>query len=318
MTPRHYVCPRADEHWETDGRLDKPIWERAPWSDAFVDIHEGPIPRHETRVKMLWNYEGLHIGAWLEEPHLWATLTDHDSVIFQDNDFEVFLDPDGDHHLYYEIEVNALGTEWDLLLVKPYRDGGPAMNAWEIEGLRVGVHLDGTLNDPSDQDRGWSVEIALPWAVLGQAAGVRCPPEPGDQWRINFSRVQWTLDVIDGRYVKRPGLPEDNWVWTPQGAIDMHRPERWGFLQFAEDADAPFVLDPDWEIREALIAVYHAERAHLAAHGSWSDSLVELGLSLPDIELHTSPVGFVALAPCASGGRLAIREDSRLWREGRA
>ena len=51
------------------------------------------------------------------------TLTEHDSVIFQDNDFEVFIDPDGDNHNYYEIEINALNTEWDLRLPKPYRDG---------------------------------------------------------------------------------------------------------------------------------------------------------------------------------------------------
>jgi len=43
------------------------------------------------------------------------------SIIFHDNDFEVFLDPDGDNWMYYEIEVNAAGQVWDLMLVKPYR-----------------------------------------------------------------------------------------------------------------------------------------------------------------------------------------------------
>lgn len=43
------------------------------------------------------------------------------SIIYQDNDFEVFLDPDGDNLMYYEVEVNAAGQVWDLLLVKPYR-----------------------------------------------------------------------------------------------------------------------------------------------------------------------------------------------------
>ena len=75
---------------------------------------------------MLWDDDFFYIAAALEEPHVWATLTEHDSVIFQDPDFEVFLDPDGDNHSYYEIEINALGTVWDLRLVKPYRDGGPA------------------------------------------------------------------------------------------------------------------------------------------------------------------------------------------------
>ena len=115
---------------------------------------------------MLWDDDCLYIAAELEEPNVWATLTKHDSVIFQDNDFEVFLDPDGDGHLYAELELNALNTTWDLLLTKPYKDGGRAIDAWEITGLRTAVHVDGTLNDPRDRDRGWSIEIAWPWKGL--------------------------------------------------------------------------------------------------------------------------------------------------------
>ena len=97
-----------------------------------------PKPRFRTRVKMLWDDEALYIAAEMEEPHVWATLTEHDSVIFHDNDFEVFLDPDGDNHLYGELELNALNTTWDLLLTKPYKDGGQAINAWEITGPEDG------------------------------------------------------------------------------------------------------------------------------------------------------------------------------------
>ena len=89
---------------------------------------------------MLWDDTYLYVGALLEEPHVWGTLTKHDSVIFKDNDFEIFIDPDGDNHEYYEIEINALNTEWDLFLTKPYRDGGPAINEWEIPGLKTAVH----------------------------------------------------------------------------------------------------------------------------------------------------------------------------------
>ena len=118
-----------------------------------------------------------------------------DAVIFQDHDFEVFLDPGGDTHEYYELEVNALGTAWDLFLVKPYRDGGPALHAWDIAGLRVGVDVRGTLNRPGDRDEGWTVELALPWETLREAAPGRRAPRDGEQWRLNFSRVA----VDDGR-----------------------------------------------------------------------------------------------------------------------
>ena len=180
---------------------------------------------------MLWDYSFFYIHAWLEEPRVWATLTEHDSVIFQDNDFEVFIDPDGDALRYFEFEVNAFSTTWDLFLAKPYRDGGSADNSWETDA-RVAVFVDGHINDPSVTDRGWGVEIAFPWSCF-ESGGMPCPPSPGDVWRVNFSRVQWHIEVIDGRIVKKPGLPEENWVWSPQGMVDMHQPEHWGFVEFS-------------------------------------------------------------------------------------
>ena len=109
-----------------------------------------------------------------------GTLDKHDSVIFHDNDFEVFIDPDGDNHEYYELEINALNTTWDLFLPKPYKDGGRADNGWEIPGLKTAVHCRGTLNDPSDEDQGWDLEIAIPWAC---APRVRQSPRSAAHWR---------------------------------------------------------------------------------------------------------------------------------------
>lgn len=232
--PRGYVCPRTILPPKVDGRLDEAIWGHAPWSGPFVDI-EGdskPRPLFETTVRMLWDDDSLYIGARLTEPQVWGTLTEHDCVIYQDNDFEVFLDPSGRGHHYVELEVNALNTTWDLLLTHPYRAGGMPISGWEFEGLRTAVSIEGTLNDPSDTDAGWNVEIAIPWRSLRDVAGVALPPRDGDQWRINFSRVEWQHSTADDEYRKVPNTPEFNWVWSPQYAIDMHRPEWWGVLHF--------------------------------------------------------------------------------------
>jgi len=187
-----------------DGKPFGGEWERADWSEEFVDITGNPelAPWHSTKVKMLYDEVALYNGANQAEPHLWATLTEHDSIIFNDNDFEVFLDPDGDGRLYGELELNALNTTWDLLLVESYRNGGPAIHAWEISGLETAVHLRGTLNDPSDIDKGWSLTIKWPHKALKEIAKLNYPPLVGDVWRINFSRVQWSLDVVENQYVK--------------------------------------------------------------------------------------------------------------------
>ncbi|MBU2502020.1 carbohydrate-binding family 9-like protein [bacterium] len=285
--PRQYGCPAVSVPPVIDGSLEDPAWSGAPWSDPFVDI-EGPArpaPTFATRVKMIWDDRFFYVGAELEEPHLWATLRERDAVIYHDNDFEVFIDPDGDNHLYYELEINALGTEWDLLLVKPYRDGAPAVNAWDIQGLRTAVRLEGTLNEPGDTDEGWSVEIAIPWTVLAECAGRPAPPRPGDIWRVNFSRVQWDLEVEDGAYAKRLAagggpLPEHNWVWSPQGLIAMHYPEMWGEVMFMAGGEAgPFDDSPEHlSITDAqtLMPLYYAQREHHERHGRFAGSLGEL------------------------------------------
>ena len=204
FAPKHYLCRRANGPLQLDGCLDKPFWEGADWTDDFVDI-EGdlrPKPGKRTRAKMLWDDECFYFAAELEEDQIWATLTERDSVIFYDNDFEIFIDPDGDTHQYYEFEINALNTVWDLLLVKPYRDGGPAVNGWDISGLRTAVHIDGELNRPGAANRKWSVEVAMPWNTLRECAHEGRPPVAGEYWRVNFSRVEWRTEVVDGKYRK--------------------------------------------------------------------------------------------------------------------
>jgi hypothetical protein len=230
--PKHYDCPRATSPVQIDGRFDEAAWQSAPWTDDFIDIEGAmkPKPRFRTRAKMLWDDEYLYIAAELEEPDVRATLTEHDSVIFHDNDFEVFLNPSGDTRNYFEFEINALNTGWDLFLPKPYREQGKADNSWEIPGLKTAVYVDGTLNKPGDKDRGWQVEIAFPWAAFQPRSGFGAP-KPGNEWRVNFSRVEWRTEITGGAYRKLPGR-EDNWVWSPQGVVDMHRPEHWGFVRF--------------------------------------------------------------------------------------
>lgn len=268
--PRGYVCARASRPLTIDGDLTKPEWSLAPWTDDFIDI-EGdarPRPHFRTRAKMLWDDTYFYICAELSEPHVWGTITEHDAVIFQDNDFEVFLDPDGDCHDYGELELNALNTTWDLRLPKPYRAGGSAENSWEIDGMKSAVKVHGTLNDPSDIDASWTVELALPWKSLATLKGGSCP-SVGRLWRVNFSRVEWDVDIVDGAYVKRPGLPERNWVWSPQHVIDMHRPEWWGYVQFEETQDVSFRPDPDFAEKAALLAQWQNATDEKALADDW-------------------------------------------------
>lgn len=285
----HYVCYYATEKPVIDGAGNDPVWQKASWTSDFTDI-EGdlrPKPAYRTRTKMLWDKEYLYIYAELQEPDLWGTLRQHDTIIYDDNDFEIFINPTNDTHNYFELEFNALNTEMDLFLPKPYRNGGKALLSWDAQGLVSAVQTKGTMNRPGDTDTGWSVEMAIPLKSLGFWDGKRLPGD-GSQWRINFSRVEWDRDVVNGQYVPRlrPGsdrrLPEHNWVWSPQGIIDMHAPEKWGYLQFSSHGgggdSVAFVPPADEALRGVLWKVYYAEKGYQKKHGVYAAKLSDLGL----------------------------------------
>ena len=325
-SPRTYVCYKTKTPVIIDGKMDESSWENTDWTQLFVDIegNKKPDPYFETRLKMLWDEKYFYFGAILEEPHVWATLTMRDAVIFKDNDFEIFLDPDGDTHNYYELEVNAFETEWDLILIKPYHDQAKvAVDSWDIPGLITKVHVDGSLNDPSDTDKGWNLEIAIPWKALEECAP-NFHPQEGEQWKVNFSRVQWDVEIIEDQYVKTDA-PEHNWVWSPQGLIYMHMPELWGIVQFTqappEQGNVEFQESKIDQIKWALRQVYYGQRNYFFKNDRYTASLKELNLIKKPVEdvpwppkIVLTPSGWEAVAQWTDRS-IFIRKDGKVWVE---
>lgn len=334
--PQQYIAHFTPTPPTLDGRLDDALWQAVPWTQDFVDIADGPNPRKRTRAKMRWDHDFLYVGAWLEEDEIWANVTVDDEVTFHDNDFEVFVDAAGSTHYYKEFEMNAINQKWDLCLNKPYSNGGyenssrtHGAHGYEMHA-RSAVHVEGEVNNAHAKNAAWSVEIALPMeSLLVNQTGAE--PSPGMFWRLGFSRVEWRVVREGGAFWKDPAYPhEDNWVWQPQGVVDMHRPERWGVLQFADEhvEAAQLVRDPSWPIRRAAAEVYDAQAAWAAEHGGhFTSSLERLegvasSVSLlrggacthePTVELSSSGEQFTARVSSTDGKLVAtIREDRRL------
>ena len=326
-TPKTYVCYKASTPILIDGKLNDSAWVNSKWTESFVDIEGNlkPEPFYDTKVKMLWDDNYFYFGAEMEEPHVWATLIARDAVIFKDNDFEIFLDPDGDTHNYYELEVNALETEWDLILFKPYHDDSKvALDSWDIPGLITKVHVNGTINDPSDLDKGWSVEIAIPWKSLVGNYRSNNPPKEGEQWKVNFSRVQWDVDIVENQYVKTDS-PEFNWVWSPQGLIYMHMPDLWGLVQFTEappeQRNVEFQISQIDPIKWAMRQVYYRQRNYFFKKGHYTESLKGLNLITTPVEgipwppkIVLTPSGWEAVVMW-NDKHVIIRKDGRVWVE---
>ena len=287
-TPKNYVVKYTAQEPLVDGNINDVVWQKAVWTELFVDIEgaKKPAPAYATKVKMLWSDTALFIAAYLEEPHVWATLKKRDAIVYHDNDFEVFIDPDNNTHHYYEIEVNAFNTVLDLFMPKPYRNGAAAMLGYDVTGLKTALQVQGTLNNPTDTDSSWTIEMAIPFRSLYMGNYWRAPAE-GALWRINFSRVQWQADVVDGKYIKRKNdkgaaLPEDNWVWSPQGVVNMHYPERWGYLLFTKKEDTTFSLPYDESRKPYLWLLYYRQKGYQQKHGRYAATLKQLGIETAD------------------------------------
>ncbi len=244
---------------QIDGKLEESVWQLAPRSASFRDLISGASTMHDTRVAVLWDDEFLYVGYWIEEPNLQASLTERDALIYTDNDVELFI---AGEHAYYEFEINAYGTIYEVFFiweeayvkngysrmeefdrdrpgVRPFHGVGYKNHPkgrrigywnWDYEGLRSAVYLDGTINDNSDRDRGWTVELALPWSgmeALFMGNQMSLPPLHQDVWRMDFSRFN--------QYKAAPPAHDSGgWAWSPHGVWDSHLPECFTYIHFSE------------------------------------------------------------------------------------
>jgi hypothetical protein len=258
----HYTCFKAPGAIRVDGDLDKPAWRLAPKSRRFVDLVTGEPGFFDTRMACLWDERALYVGFWMEEPQVRATLTERDSFIWFDNDVEVFF---GGDDCYYEFELNALNTAYEVFFI--YQDalkrGGRfdvpefdlysrdvdvlsgfqdptrygkhprgkrwAFMDWDFPGLETSVRVDGRINDPSSVDKGWTAELAFPWAGFSKLFADRAfPPAEGDTLRASFSRFEAL------RYHGKTVAESAAWALNEHGVYDSHIPECFSYLHFTE------------------------------------------------------------------------------------
>lgn len=330
VPPAGYVITYAIQPPQIDGDISDKIWQQAVWTDYFRDI-EGdvkPKPYYNTRAKMLWDDTYLYIAAELEDPHVWANLKNRDEVVFYDNDFEVFIDPENTTHRYFEYEINAYNTIFDLFLPKPYRAGSGALISWDSNRLKHAVKIHGSINKPDDKDKGWTVEMAIPFSDITIGNNTHVPKE-GEIWRLNFSRVQWETDIVNGEYVKKKDksgkvLPENNWVWSPQGVVNMHLPERWGYILFtrkdATKSVPAFVMPYSEKQRQYLWLVFYKQHEYKRKNGQYADSLDKLNIKeiqfVDNVEnkltLSATPVQFSAKISDSKGPEISINDEGNI------
>ncbi|XP_052760334.1 uncharacterized protein LOC128203098 [Mya arenaria] len=274
-----------------DGVLNDDAWKEVPWSADFVDIRSErfPTPFFTTKIKLRWDDNNLYVGAYIQEKDIYATKTTHDDRIWEDNGFELLIDVDGTMFNYKQIQINAFGTTMDQLLYKsPYEDvdtsaSGKAddkLKTWEAN-LTSRVYVDGTINQPGDKDKFWSVEMSIPFETLsfGSERNLTDPnPNDNEAWFMQFGRSEHNLTVENGRYVPQALSQKNWWSWQPCGAINLHLQDRWGLVQFKRNMNDKKFRFPKWHVYRALFDVMNGMDAYRALNGKFTADISELDI----------------------------------------
>ncbi len=208
VIPRALTAPNIDGKFETED-----AWKDALVLDDFTQTLTGAGSELTTATRLMWDDDNLYVAMRAKDNYLQSKYTEHDDELWHEDAFEIFLDPGGDKKHYYEIQVNPAGVVFDSYLPR-YRKN---TNEWS-SGVVVKTGIEGTLNDSSGDDTGWTAEIAIPFANLDKGGGT--PPKRGDEWKINFFRINVTAD--------KPIYT----AWSPPLRGDFHALDRFGSVVF--------------------------------------------------------------------------------------
>jgi len=245
--PPSCVVHKALAPLKIDGKLDEECWKKAPKME-FLGIADGSLPPWNCYGKVLWDDNYFYIGFYIENPNIWASLDpklpepktpdtipeQHDKFIMHNDGFaKIFFDPDGDGKTYAELHINALNKVDDWYFILPWhikgREHYTKPDNWHLEfdykDFQSAIFVDGTVNNPKDIDKYWTLEVAFTWESLKPITYGNCPPQPGDVWRAHIGRV--ICNAPKGRHTY--------YTWPVIGVVDCHRLRKWGYITFASE-----------------------------------------------------------------------------------
>ena len=210
-----YVVQRTLGPITIDGVLEEASWKAAA-STGPLQLNDGSgYPQAKVEAKMLWDDQDLYFGFECEDTDIFATMKKRDEHLWEEEAVEIFIDPDGDGKNYIELEVNPLGTFIDIFLLKPVV---PIPYESYNVPAKWAVRVRGTVNQSTDRDEGWTVELSLPLQEAVTAPNL--PPKDGDKWRVNLYRIE-----------RRP--VEQFIAWSPTLNPSFHTPARFGEVTFS-------------------------------------------------------------------------------------
>ena len=181
-----YTVTRTTAPIVIDGKLNEADWKRAE-ERTMVDAYTGGETPRKSTFGMLWNDTYLYVGVYFEDHDAWATYTEEDDPLWEEEVLELFIDADCDGNTYYEYEINPVNAKVDLFLHR-CKSSIDTWQDWDFKHVKSAVYVEGDGKNAGTKDKYWTIEVAVPFEDLYEMP--RVPPENGDMWRMNVYRIE--------------------------------------------------------------------------------------------------------------------------------
>jgi len=214
-----YEVKRATSPIVIDGKPDEKAWAAAGTIELIFPWESQTGAKQKTIARLLWDDNNLYVSYECEDTDIVAYRTEHDDPTYLDDAVEIFINPlPTQTSVYYGLEMSVRAVLYDYVMLQP---GGHLFKQFDLRGVQLATHIDGTLNMRGDKDHGWSLEAAIPWSNFD---GLAARPTPGTTWLANINR--W--DGVE------PNRRMSNWSDPLQPTPNPHVPSRFGQLVFVQ------------------------------------------------------------------------------------
>lgn len=183
-----YACRTACAPVTIDGVLDEAAWllaDRLP-IEYVLQPQEYLTAPPRGSVRILWDAQFLYVGFECSDDDVWSFSSKDDEMLCTGDVVELFLKPSREANVYYEFNIAPNGALFDARYPSRGAGGVERGKAWS-SGAQIATRVDGTDGDDQDFDKGYCVEMKIPWASFREGA-----PAPDAIWTFGAFRFDYS------------------------------------------------------------------------------------------------------------------------------
>jgi hypothetical protein len=198
---------------QIDGKLDDAAWQHALTYTNVYLYGERTAGGPATTFRLLWDERYLYVAWECHDSDLQAQARPRDGEVWLDDCVEIFILPDPTTRVYWELIITPAQSIFDALHTKrTHQWGMDSMMQKNLERLKVGYTITGTLNQPQDQDQGYLVEAAIPFDEL--PGFQRQTPTAGQQLHLTLARLDYSAGQPLKPYAFQPLVAWGHNLWN--------------------------------------------------------------------------------------------------------